>query len=218
MSGRDSVTGAQRKAVMDAFLRRQADQQAREAKEAAEVEAIYRKALAAGEKPPTPRAIREAVAARDAAAAEAERERDGAAARRIVDGSEPDPVPEPVAPIGNEYLSLAEIEAQRRKLAREGRSHGYKMLVAWFGKGARSTIRRRYKGLPPPGSPIPGVCQKAPPQKRSTRTTARTVAARSAWRPSARRQTPARDEPWSEPQELDKVLLAHDLDRLPALT
>ena len=165
MSGRDSVTGAQRKAVMDAFLRRQADQQAREAKEAAEVEAIYRKALAAGEKPPTPRAIREAVAARDAAAAEAERERDGAAARRIVDGSEPDPVPEPVAPIGNEYLSLAEIEAQRHKLARGGQSHGYKMLAGEFGKSARSTIRRRYKGLPPPGSPIPGVCQKAPPHQ-----------------------------------------------------
>ena len=51
MSGRDSVTGAQRKAVMDAFLRRQAAQQEREAAEAAEVEAIYRKAIAGGMTP-----------------------------------------------------------------------------------------------------------------------------------------------------------------------
>ena len=75
---------------------------------------------------------------------------------------EAEPAPEP---IGNEYLSLAEIEAQRHELARAGKPHGYKMLAAQFGKTARSTIRRRYKGLPPPGSPIPGVCQKAPPHQ-----------------------------------------------------
>jgi hypothetical protein len=159
------VTDAQHAGAIGAFLRRQATQQKREAELEAEVEAIYRKALEAHENT-TPQAIRAAILARDAAAAEAERGRERDAARRVVDGvsAEADPVPAPV-PIGDGYLSFAEIEAQRHELARAGKPHGYKTLTRQFHKGARSTIVRRYRGLPPPGSPIPGVCEKAPPHQ-----------------------------------------------------
>jgi hypothetical protein len=66
------------------------------------------------------------------------------------------------------YPTLQEIESKRRELAEAGRPHGYdalggKSTSAPF-PGQRSTIRRRYQdaGLPPPGSWIPGVCDKAP--------------------------------------------------------
>jgi hypothetical protein len=138
MSGRDSVTEAQRKAVVDAFLRRQAAQQAREAEEAAEVEAIYQKALDAGEKPPTPRAIREAVAARDAAAAKAERERDGAAARRIVGvpteaAAAPGPGPKPMVARGT-------VETTRRDLETEGEPSGERSIATRLGV-SRDAVR-----------------------------------------------------------------------------
>lgn len=66
------------------------------------------------------------------------------------------------------YPTLQEIESKRRELAESGRPHGYdalggKSMGAPF-PGQRSTIRRRYQdaGLPPPGSWITGVCDKAP--------------------------------------------------------
>ena len=189
------------RAGLDAFRRRQ-DRQEREAKGADEEEAIYRKALAAGENPSRQvireaiaarkeaaakaqrkavmdahlrrQLVREAIAAREEAAAKAERERERSAVQRLIDEVPSEAVLvalseiEPEAPgpaVGNEYLSLAEIEAQRRELAREGQPHGYDKLAKRFGKGARSTIRRRYKGLPPPGVLIPDVCRMAPPHQ-----------------------------------------------------
>lgn len=64
------------------------------------------------------------------------------------------------------YPTLEEIEAKRRELAAAGRPHGFdalggKSTNAPF-PGQRSTIRRRYLGLPPPGSWIPGICDTAP--------------------------------------------------------
>jgi hypothetical protein len=62
------------------------------------------------------------------------------------------------------YPSLAEIEVERRKLAEQGRPHGYDALGGKHGvfRGQRSTIRRRYEGRPSPGTPIPGVCDRVP--------------------------------------------------------
>jgi len=200
MSGRDSVTEAQRKAVMDAFLRRQLIREAIAARKEAAAKAqrkavmdahlrrqLVREAIAARKEAAAKaqrkavmdahlrrQLVREAIAAREEAAAKAERERERSAVQRLIDEVPSEAVLvalseiEPEAPgpaVGNEYLSLAEIEAQRRELAREGQPHGYDKLAKRFGKGARSTIRRRYKGLPPPGVLIPDVCRMAPPHQ-----------------------------------------------------
>lgn len=84
------------------------------------------------------------------------------AATPVAPSEAPPAVPTSQA-LTDDYMALAEIEAERRALAAAGRPHGYDPLASAFGKGSRSTIQRRYKGLPPPGSPIPGVCDSAPP-------------------------------------------------------
>lgn len=88
------MSEAQHAGAIGAYRRRQVAQRKHEAELEAEVEAIYRKALDAHENT-TPQAIRAAILARDAAAAEAERGRERDAARRVVDGApaEADPVP-----------------------------------------------------------------------------------------------------------------------------
>lgn len=62
--------------------------------------------------------------------------------------------------------TLDEYEAERLRLAREGLPHGYGSLSRDGGPfaGQFSTITRRYRaaGMPPPGTPIPGVCDTAP--------------------------------------------------------
>lgn len=67
-----------------------------------------------------------------------------------------------VGDLSTEYLSLAEIEAERHRLAQAGRPHGLNSLERTFGKGSRSTIQRRYAGSPPPGTWIDGIREVAP--------------------------------------------------------
>lgn len=57
--------------------------------------------------------------------------------------------------------TLAEIEGERRRLAADGQAHGYDSLSGATGPfpGQRALIRRRYKGMPPPGAPIEGICE-----------------------------------------------------------
>lgn len=81
-----------------------------------------------------------------------------ATARRLVAGEGSPSLP---TTTDHAYLSLDEIEAARRKLAAAGKPHGWDALG---GKsydhpfpGQRSTIRRRYRDRPPPGTFIEGV-------------------------------------------------------------
>jgi hypothetical protein len=76
--------------------------------------------------------------------------------------AEPEPLPANVTQFPNEYLSLDEIEAERLRLAKDGKPHGYDALAKSFGKSSRSTIQRRYKGRQPPGAAIAGVCDARP--------------------------------------------------------
>ena len=69
----------------------------------------------------------------------------------------------PLELVTEDYLSLEEIEAERLRLALAGRPHGYDSLAKVLGKNSRTTIVTRYKDREPPGHPIPGVCESAPP-------------------------------------------------------
>lgn len=79
--------------------------------------------------------------------------------------SDQSPAP-PSAPPAEQHPSWELIEEARRELARQGRAHGYGALSAKSGPfpGQRTTIRRRYesRSLPPPGSPVEGICETAP--------------------------------------------------------
>lgn len=67
------------------------------------------------------------------------------------------------------YPTFEQIEAERRALALAGKPHGYDSLGGRSSDrpfpGQRSTIVRRYAGHPAPGTPIPGICESAPPHQ-----------------------------------------------------
>lgn len=79
--------------------------------------------------------------------------------------------PAPEAPSGPNTVwpSLEDIEAKRLELAKAGKAHGYDALggasVDHPFPGKRSTIVRRYRGRPSPGTAIAGVCDEAPPHQ-----------------------------------------------------
>jgi hypothetical protein len=70
---------------------------------------------------------------------------------------------------GLAYPTLDQIEVKRLSLAAAGMAHGYDALGGKSPQhpfpGQRSTIVRRYRGLEPPGTWIPGVCDTAPPHQ-----------------------------------------------------
>ena len=69
-------------------------------------------------------------------------------------------------PSERSYPTLQQIEVQRRALAAAGKPHGFDALGGKSPEhpfpGQRSTIRRRYEGLEPPGTWIPDVCDGVP--------------------------------------------------------
>lgn len=176
-----STSEAAHRSIVEAALARQAANRERQAaardKQADEdaVVALMVEAEAEAGRQLAPSLAREALHTHLAGVRQAEEARQLAAARRLLTrrggeqpnapATEPLPARTPPGPDPDKYLTLAQCEEERHRLARSGKPHGYDSLSRKRGPfpGMRSTIVRRYKGKPPPGEPIPGVCENVRP-------------------------------------------------------